>query len=360
MRVDTSNKLFFNNEFVEPPQIILCWVMRPQTKHEENWSCLEQVRFGDEFSITFKDSSFCKSVILCKFIFAIFLCLCLHHFSCRKTVLGDAGDIDKKRLLFKHYKDPDNENGRRIVWTILDGDEFVEESLAQQHFYLDIKRGQNLVIKLHSPNTDFENGRITVKSKELFQQRVIKRLFSVFDHDDSMVPLLDDVYYYDVIDESSGEVFHSGGGSFKLTLPTSAAVGSSPISVEHAHSEGQVVVHPASQSDYDNHLHNDDIYKIVQRPKAHVLFLYNTRFPTWPPEADLRQIEPKLDLLRQLFEGLGCQVYVRSNMSAEEMEETIKLFSASDRHTDFCALFIVSHGGHGQLVDKFLKYCILL
>ncbi|CAK8680955.1 unnamed protein product [Clavelina lepadiformis] len=298
-------------------------IVTPQTKHEENWSCLEQVRFGDEFSITFKDSSFCK-----------------------KTVLGDAEDVDKKRLLFKHYKDPVDENGHRIVWTILDGDEFVEESLAHQHFYLDIKREQNLVIQLHSPNTDFENGRIILKSKELFQQRVIKRLFSVFDHDDSMVPLLDDVYYYDVIDESSGEVFHSGGGSFKLTLPTSAAVGSSPISDEHAHIDGQVVVHPASQGDYDDHLHNDDIYKIVQRPKAHVLFLYNTRFPTWSTEADLRQIEPKLDLLRQLFEGLGCQVDVRSNISAEEMKETIKLFSASDRHTDFCALFIVSHGGH--------------
>ncbi|CAK8682474.1 unnamed protein product [Clavelina lepadiformis] len=302
-------------------------LVTPQTKHEENWSCLEQVRFGDEFSITFKDSSFCK-----------------------KTVLGDAGDIDKKRLLFKHYKDPDDESGRSIVWKILDGDEFVEESLAQQHFYLDIKRGQNLVIQLHSPNIDFEKGRITVKSEVLFQQRVIKRLFSVVDHDDSMVPLLDDVYRYDVIDESSGEVFHSGGGSFNITLPTPAAVGPPPISDEHAHSDGQVVVHPASHSDYDNHLHNNDIYKIVQRPKAHVLFLYNTIFPTWPTEADLRQIEPKLDLLRQLFEGLGCQVDVRSNISTEEMKETIKQFSASDRHTDFCALFIVSHGGHVESV----------
>ncbi|CAK8687628.1 unnamed protein product [Clavelina lepadiformis] len=302
-------------------------LVTPQTKHEKNWSCLEQVRFGDEFSITFKDSSFCK-----------------------KTVLGDAGDIDKKRLLFKHYKDPDDESGRRIVWTILDGDVFVEESLAQQHFYLDIKRGQNLMIQLHSPNIDFERGRITVKSEVLFQQRFIKRLFSVIDHDDTMVPLLDDVYKYDVIDESSGDVLHSGGGSFKLTSPSPAAVGPSPISDEHAHSDGQVVVHPASQSDYDNHLRYNDIYQIVQRPKAHVLFLYNTRFPAWSTEADLRQIEPKLDLLRQLFEGLDCQVHVRSNISAEEMKETIIQFSASDRHTDFCALFIVSHGGHVESV----------
>ena len=81
------------------------------------------------------------------------------------------------------------------------------------------------MIQLHSPNIDFERGRITVKSEVLFQQRFIKRLFSVIDHDDTMVPLLDDVYKYDVIDESSGDVLHSGGGSFKLTSPSPAAVG---------------------------------------------------------------------------------------------------------------------------------------
>ena len=78
------------------------------------------------------------------------------------------------------------------------------------------------------------------------------------------------------------------------------------------------------------------IYKVVHRPKAHVLFLYNTRFPTWPTEADLRPIEPKLGFLRQLFEGLGCQVDVRLNMSAEvSAVEVCKLYSSVSSYVGY-------------------------
>ncbi|CAK8689938.1 unnamed protein product [Clavelina lepadiformis] len=69
-----------------------------------------------------------------------------------------------------------------------------------------------------------------------------------------------------------------------------------------------------------------------------------TTFPTWPAKASLSQIEPNLDKLKQLFEGLGCAVREEPNLSAEELRKTIKSFLKNDQHTDFCVLFIVSHG----------------
>lgn len=62
---------------------------------------------------------------------------------------------------------------------------------------------------------------------------------------------------------------------------------------------------------------DSQIYQIVQKPKARVLFLFNTTFPTWPAKASLSQIEPNLDKLKQLFEGLGCAVREEPNLSAE-------------------------------------------
>ncbi|CAK8685714.1 unnamed protein product [Clavelina lepadiformis] len=147
---------------------------------------------------------------------------------------------------------------------------------------------------------------------------------------------------FEILDQITGVILCNGNICL-TSLETSTAEPKAFVD-DYELNGNQVVVHQASQSDYKKHLNDENIYQIVQKPKARVLFLFNTTFPTWPAKASLSQIEPNLDKLKQLFEGLGCAVREEPNLSAEEMRKTIKCFLKNDQHTDFCVLFIVSHG----------------
>ena len=64
----------------------------------------------------------------------------MNIFSHRARCIGNAQDFDEKRLLFKYYKDPDDEvTYPAIVWKVLDGDEYVDVEKDQQLFWLNIK-----------------------------------------------------------------------------------------------------------------------------------------------------------------------------------------------------------------------------
>ncbi|CAK8687630.1 unnamed protein product [Clavelina lepadiformis] len=298
-------------------------LVTPRTHDGKDWSPLGNVPHHDKYSLSFETMSFC-----------------------RKDFVGNRGDFSSKRLLFKCSMVHKNSRNPHINWWILSYmGQNTAENRGQRCFICEVRSDQNLILKLKSDNIVFDHRESVIDSSELFRRPTkVRRQFSIRRADYSMILEEDSSFDFEIVAENTGIKLHEGN----ISLASLSATETTASPDECDFNGNQVTVDSASQDAYEHHLDKDNIYKVVQKPKAHVLFLYNTRFPTWPTEADLRQIEPTLDLLRQLFQGLGCEVNVRPNLKAGEMRQTITNFSRDDQHTDFCVLFIISHGGHSK------------
>ncbi|XP_076809741.1 uncharacterized protein LOC143452595 isoform X2 [Clavelina lepadiformis] len=296
-------------------------LVTPRTHDGKDWRPLGNVPHHDKYSLSFETMSFCG-----------------------KDFVGNRSDFSSKRLLFKCSMVHKNSRNPHINWWILSYmGQNTAENRGQRCFIGEVRSDQNLILKLTSDNVVFDHRESVIDSSELFRHPTkVRRQFSICQADYSMILEEDSSFDFEIVAENTGIQLHEGN----ISLASLSATETTASPDECDFNGNQVTVDSASQDVYEHHLDNDNIYKVVQKPKAHVLFLYNTRFPTWPTEADLRQIEPTLDLLRQLFQGLGCEVNVRPNLKAHEMRQTITNFSRDDQHTDFCVLFIISHGGH--------------
>ncbi|CAK8687496.1 unnamed protein product [Clavelina lepadiformis] len=296
-------------------------LVTPRTHDGKDWSPLGNVPHHDKYSLSFETMSFC-----------------------RKDFVGNRGDFSSKRLLFKCSMVHKNSRNPHINWWILSYmGQNTAENRGQRCFICEVRSDQNLILKLKSDNIVFDHRESVIDSSELFRRPTkVRRQFSIRRADYSMILEEDSSFDFEIVAENTGIKLHEGN----ISLASLSATETTASPDECDFNGNQVTVDSASQDAYEHHLDKNNIYKVVQKPKAHVLFLSNTRFPTWPTEADLRQIEPTLDLLRQLFQGLGCEVNVRPNLKAGEMRQTITNFSRDDQHTDFCVLFIISHGGH--------------
>ncbi|CAK8687516.1 unnamed protein product [Clavelina lepadiformis] len=299
--------------------------MTARTNNGNDWIPLGNVPSQDEYSLSFEAMSFC-----------------------RKDVISKRSGFNTKRMLFKCSMVCNESQNPTIKWQILNYMGQSTKADGQKCFLCEVKSGQNLILKLTSSNISFDHEESVIDSSEIFQSRTkarltkIKRRFTI-----SQINLLtmlekERSFDFEILDQITGEILRSGNICL-TSLETSTAEPKAFVD-DYELNGNQVVVHQASQSDYKKHLNDENIYQIVQKPKAHVLFLFNTTFPSWPSKASLSQIEPNLGKLKQLFEGLGCAVREEPNLSAEEMRKTIKSFLKNDQHTDFCVLFIVSHG----------------
>ncbi|XP_076808793.1 uncharacterized protein LOC143451904 [Clavelina lepadiformis] len=169
----------------------------PQLFHEIQWLPLDNVECHSNYSITFETSELTSA-----------------------RCIGNAQDFDEKRLLFKYYKDPDDEvTYPAIVWKVLDGDEYVDVEKDQQLFWLNIKKGQNVAIELtEATNTEFEREKVVIRSKEIFRQRtIIKRQFSVVDHDDTRGEIKDENFEFKLLNSATNEVLHVERFTFPST-----------------------------------------------------------------------------------------------------------------------------------------------
>ncbi|CAK8682477.1 unnamed protein product [Clavelina lepadiformis] len=300
--------------------------MTARTNNGNDWIPLGNVPSQDKYSLSFEAMSFC-----------------------RKDVISKRSGFNTKRMLFKCNMVCSESENPTIKWQILN---YMGQSAkvdGQKCFLCEVKSGQNLILKLTSPNISFDHEESVIDSSEIFRGRTkarltkIKRCFTISYIDTSMMSEEGSWFDVGILDQATGEELR--GENIHLTSLTTSNIGQNAFLNWYEPNGKQVVVCNALQSRYDNHLDDEDIYQIVQKPKARVLFLFNTTFPSWPPKASLSQIEPNLDKLRQLFEGLGCSVKEEPNLSAGEMLATVKRFSKNTQQTDFCVLFIISHGG---------------
>ncbi|CAK8686700.1 unnamed protein product [Clavelina lepadiformis] len=123
----------------------------------------------------------------------------------------------------------------------------------------------------------------------------------------------------------------------------------------------------AIRKHYDDHIGNEEIYQIRLKPKGRALILSNAKFSRRSPDGEaeakfIAKSNEECSLMRKLFEGLGCEVNVQRNKSAEEMLEVVQRFVTRSDHSNYSILFVMTHGAKSLRIgteeaDMLIAHC---
>ncbi|CAK8686701.1 unnamed protein product [Clavelina lepadiformis] len=299
-----------------------------KTEYGGEWTTVCEVQCKDGF-VTFASNSFCQ-----------------------KKGITKESNADIKSLLLKFLRS-DKESGDPMIECRILKCFIKDADCGVPQFQIDIRRDQNLTLLFKCEKAELDQSEINIQSKEIFRENPINPRMITFVTDE---PARLGKVTCRVKDGATQSKINEFSFPFP-PLPTSTVEAhiSSNISAKDFSKKAKLdldafeVLH-ASQEHYENHLEKpNEIYQIRATPKGYALILSNINF-AWEALDERKKTklrdkrEYECNLMEKLFKHLGCEVEVEKDKTAKEMHSLVKNFAMRPDHTDFCVMFIMTHG----------------